>query len=261
MTSKPVFELKHTHYRLSIQLFLNGFSFCIANSSGKIIDTFQEKESDKLLSEVELKNKLQHIIDTRPELQANFEKIEVIYTHDLYTFIPKSLYDSNQKSIYFKYALKTLSTDVINEDTLADFPIVNLFIPYTNVNNLIFDRYKEFNFQHTSSVLANYLLQKEQLEQNPKVYLYFHANYFDLIAIKGSTLLMYNTFTGESAEDVLYYVLFCFEQLQFSPNEIAVEVLNDVAEDTFDALYQYIRNVSKSPQEKQELIHKLVLKI
>ena len=256
MTSKPVFELKNTTYRLSIQLSLNGFSFCITNSEGKIIATVSNFSSKEDLTEQELKHKLVTAFDTKPELQAQFTHVTVIYTNDLYCFVPKQFYNDKHKEVYFKYSIKTLATDFISADELSVAPIINLFIPYININNYLIERFTEFEFLHSSGLLVNYLLQKEALETDPKIYLHFYAKHFDIIVTKGKELLLCNTYINQSNEDVLYYLLFAMEQLKLSPQEVEVKLLNTIENELYELLYTYIKNMSTSKTDT--LIHRLV---
>lgn len=262
MTNKPIFELKNTTYKLSIQLGLNGFSFCIANTIGEIITHGIHFSKDRLFSEEELKQHLITAFTTKPELQAQFEAVTVIYTNDLYCFVPKEYYNEAHKELYFKYSVKTLVSDFISADELEITPIVNLFIPYVNINNYLIDRFNEFNFQHSSGLLTNYLLQKEVLGGEKKVYLYFNFQYFDIIITKGKELQLCNTYMNQSNEDVLYYLLFVVEQLELSVETTEVILLNSVPESLYDLLYTYIRNITKSTSDNDfTLIHRLALKI
>jgi len=261
MTSKPVFELKNTTYKLSIQLSLNGFSFCIANSMGEIITSEDTFSKEDLLTEQELKQQLVTTFETKPELQAQFAQIEIIYTNDLYCFVPKNLYDENQKELYFKYTLKTLATDFISGDELNSAPIINLFIPYININNYLVERFEEFNFQHSSGLIVNYLLQKEALETDFKIYLYFHSQHFDLIITKGNKLQLCNTYGNQSDEDILYYLLFVMEQLELSSESTEVHLLNFCTDSLYELLYTYIRNITKTNSKVDTLIHRLALNV
>ena len=262
MTSKPTFQINNTTYKLSIQLNLNGFSFCIANSENQIIVEEDCFESQQLLTEQTLFEKLKSTFETKPELQAKFEKIEVVYAHQLYCFVPKEIYDSNNKAVYFKYSIKTLATDYISEDAIAAAPIINLFIPYVNINNYLVERFEEFSFRHSSSLLLDYVFKKEVLETQKKVYLHFQINHFDVIVLQGNQLQLFNTFDYHAATDVLYYVLFVLEQLALSPDNVKVTLLNNCSKEVFELLYTYIRNLDKSNSAQSSvLLHNLALNL
>ncbi len=261
MTSSPDFKLENTTYNLSIQLSLNGFSFCIVNSKNQIITSENNFSEHHLFSEQELCEHLTKAFKTKPELQAPFKDVSVIYTNELYTFVPKNLYDAKHKELYFKFSVKTLTTDLIYEDVLLLAPIVNLFIPFVNINNYLLDRFSQFNFQHHSSLLVDYILKEKKHNESEIVHLFFHAQHFDIIISKDSTLILCNTYKKESKEDVLYYLLFTLEQLNLSPNKTTVILLNAIPKAYFDLLYKYIRHLNKAPKITTHLIHHLALQL
>ena len=259
MTNKPVFELHKTLYSLSIQLSLNGFSFCIATNDGKIITCFSESKNNDILTEEELLNKVIETFNTKPELQASFQTIEVIYQNDLFTLVPKELFDINNKSEYLNYSVKTLVTDFITHDPITNTNIINIFIPYININNYLIDQLGEFNYQHSSKLLIENVLNNNR--NTEKVFVYVSNGIFEVIITKDKELLLFNTFTYKTNEDVLYYILFCMEQLSLSPNETEVILLSLIDEDLYTLIYTYIRNVTKSNEKTDLILHKLALKI
>ena len=261
MTSKPVFELHKTLYSLSIQLGLNGFSFCIATTEGKIISSFNESSKEETYTEQELFIKILDAFDKKPELQAKFNTVEVIYHNDLFTLVPNELFDANNISTYLKYSVKTLATDYITHDLIKGTDIVTVFIPYINVNNFLLDQLGEFNYQHTSGLLIKHALKKSQNQLTEKVYTYVSKGIFEVIITKGSELLLFNSFNYANNEDLLYYLLFCMEQLSLSPNEIEVVLLSTIENELYDLIYTYVRNVRKSNTETQLLLHQLALKL
>ncbi|MBK7855253.1 MAG: DUF3822 family protein [Bacteroidetes bacterium] len=68
---------------------------------------------------------------------------------------------------------------------------------------------------------------------------------FDLIITEGKKLIYYNSFTYQSTEDFMYYILFACEQMQLNP-ESAVFYFSGMIEKN-SALYllaqKYIRNI------------------
>ena len=58
--------------------------------------------------------------------------------------------------------------------------------------------------------------------------------------------MMSNTYNFQAPEDVLYYVLFGFEQFDLNPEQIPLALAGSVSEQSelFDLLFKYVRNVS-----------------
>ncbi len=257
MTSKPVFDIQITTYSLSIQLSLNGFSFCIASPNGEIITSYKESNTEENLNESDLLIKVKDAFNNKPELQASFEKVEIIYQNELFTLVPKDIFKEENIIDYLDYSIKTLATDYITHETIPDTDIVNIFIPYININNYLIDKLGSFNYKHSSSVLIESILKKDNTDT--KVYTLISDGLFEVIITKENNLLLFNTFTYSTNEDVLYYLLFCMEQLSLSPDEVEVILLSNVNEDLYNLLYTYIRYVKKSNAKAEILLHELVL--
>ena len=56
-----------------------------------------------------------------------------------------------------------------------------------------------------------------------------------------------------SAEDILYYTLFSFEQLKIDREKVEVNLFGDIndKDETFKLLYEYIRNIHIAKDEKK----------
>ena len=259
MTSKPVFDIQLTTYSLSIQLSLNGFSFCIASPDGEIISTYQEKNTGETLNEEDLLDKVKNAFNNKPELQAAFEKIEVIYQNELFTLVPKDIFKEENIIDYLDYSIKTLATDFITHDVITNTDIVNVFIPYININNYLIEKLGTFNYTHSSSILIEKVLKEDN--NDTKVFTLISDGLFEVIITKDKKLLLFNTFRYSTNEDILYYLLFCMEQLSLSPDEIELILLSSINEDLYNLLYTYVRHVTKSSKETEILLHELVLNI
>lgn len=262
MTSKPSFDIHITTYSLSIQLSLNGFSFCIATAEGEIVTSFDEFSNEgNYYSEQELYEQVIKTFNNKPELQAKFNTVEVIYHNDLFALVPQKLFDPNNKKSYLNYSVKTLATDYISHDNIKETDIISVFIPYININNFLIDQLGEFNYQHSSALLISHSLNLSKQNSNKKVYTHFSKSTFEIIITNGTELLLFNTFVYSTNEDILYYLLFCMEQLSLSPNEIDVLFLNTVSSDLYDLLYTYVRNITKTEQNTELLLHHLALNL
>ena len=261
MTNKPVFELHKTTYSLSIQLGLNGFSFCIATAEGQVLSNFNESSGENPYTEQELFIKILDAFDKKPELQAKFNPIEVIYHNDLFALVPQELFDVNNASTYLNYSVKTLATDYISHDNIKGTDIINVFIPYININNFLIDQLGEYNYQHSSALLIEKALELSKNKFSEKVFVFISKGIFEVIVTKGSELLLFNSFAYSSNEDLLYYLLFCMEQLSLSPNEIEVQLLSEIDSELYDLIFTYVRHVEKSTTNTNLLLHQIALNL
>jgi len=229
--------------KLSIQFSLDGFSFCTTNTHNEVLEfssyTFSKtKNSPELVLE-----KLQDIFKKEKSLQYDFETVTVIHQNNLNTLVPNEYFKEDALKSYLKYSIKTIATDLITFDELDFMNSKNVYIPYVNINNFLFQNFGEFEYKHYSSVLLEKLFSIAS--NDICCYIHVSKSTFDIVIIKNSNLQFFNIFEYKTKEDFMYYVLFTLEQLELSTEETLVSVLGDIEEDSdlFRLMYTYIRNI------------------
>ena len=239
-TSKHIHEI--TLRNLSIQFSLDGFSFCVSNQDDEVYFL----KSFTFPNSTSIDNCLQEIVavfKTEEELQTDFNAIFAVHQNYLNTIVPDKLFDEKELAAYLKFSVKTLATDAFDFDSISAIGAKNVYIPYTNINNFLFQNFGAFEFKHHATVLIEKLLIKNKGTQ---MYMHVSENYVDLALLKEKDLHFYNSFKYSSNEDIVYYVLFTAEQLKMEPEEFMLVLLGDIKKESelYKLLYTYIRNIS-----------------
>lgn len=253
---------KHSELiKLSIQVRLNGLSFCILNSGGKEILWYKKKDFPNEYNPVKILEQIELMYEKEPKLQQPVDEVVLLFSSDLYSFVPKEYFNDSEASNYLKFNTKILKTDVVAFDEINEKELVNVYIPYTNITNYFFDKYGEFEYKHSTSVLAQAFLNGNSENDVVNVYLNNYTGYYDLVVIKNNRLLLSNSFSYQTKEDFIYYLLFSAEQLKLDPGELKLILLGDISEDSelYQIAYTYIKNIeflepnfSLAPEEKKE---------
>lgn len=230
---------------LSIQINLNGLSFCILNRTANTIESLKTIPFEQKLTPVEVLNHLKAELSSNTVYSEDFNDVLVIHQNELATLVPQELYDAAHKADYLKFNSKILRNDFITEDEIPINKSVNIYVPYVNINNYIFETFGEFIFKHSSSILIDSLLQNTETNKDPVVYINVNNSTIELLVIEKNKLQLFNTFEYHSKEDFIYYVLFVFEQLQLDVETTLVELSGNIVigDPLFVMLYLYIRNV------------------
>ncbi|MGG8495249.1 DUF3822 family protein [Tenacibaculum sp. TC6] len=236
------------HKSLSIQFNLDGFSFSIQNSDTGEILVFTEYTFEKTIASPELLlEKIMYIFANDKDLQQDFSTVFAIHQNNLATLVPNEYFDRNNLKPYLKFTVKTLSTDFITYDTLNTVDASNVYIPYVNINNFIFQNFGEFEYQHHATVLINKLLANTtHTNELPVMYVHVGISQLDIIVIQKKELILYNSFVYQTKEDFIYYILFVAEQLQMNPEEFPLVFLGkiDKESDLYTITYKYIRTIN-----------------
>ncbi|GAA4289472.1 DUF3822 family protein [Aestuariibaculum suncheonense] len=235
-----------TNKDLSIQISLSGLSFCILQRDTQTITLLSEINFGKKLNYLVLLDYLKKAIETTPDLQDDFDNITVVHDNDLSNLVPMPLFDEDHLADYLKFNAKILKSDYIATDDIVLNDSVNVYVPFININNFIYETFGEFTFKHVSSVLIENILLIEKNAETPKVYANIAQEHFELIVVDKTKLLLYNTFEYSTKEDFIYYILFATEQLNLNPETFQLILLGDVIEndELYNMAYKYIRFVS-----------------
>ncbi len=231
--------------KLSIQVSLNGLSFCILNQDTREISFFKKVTFDKQLDPVKILDRIEAIYEQETELQESMHEVVLLFNNPLFSLVPNDLFTEDNAASYLKFNTRILKTDFIAFDKL-ERDIVIVYIPYTNIINYFFDKYGEFEYKHSLSVLIESLLAQPGNSKGPTVYLHTHSNNYQIVVIENGKLLFANSFEYDTKEDFLYYLLFTAEQLNLDPQVFDLILLGDIDQDSpeYKLAWEYIRNIS-----------------
>ena len=251
MTNK---SLEHPENLIvSIQVSLDGFSFFIKKRKDGLCIESKSFDFKNVHTPQRALEEIQKIFEATPSLNQAFEEVIVLYANELFTVVPKALFDENKLTDYLKFNTKILKTDFIVYDEIEALDLVNIYVPYTNINNFFFDHFGTFTYYHSQSILLNSILSNTQNKQ-AEVFVHFEKTSLTLIAYQGQKLLLSNQFKFETPQDCIYYILFCYEQLQLDPEVHQLTLSGKISEDdaNYKLIYDYVREVVLNNNSKED---------
>ncbi|WP_220455433.1 DUF3822 family protein [Tenacibaculum pelagium] len=234
------------HKNLSIQFSLDGFSFCISNSETNERVLFTKYSFDKSVNSPELLlEKIIHIFAIDKDLQQDFTSVSAVHQNNLSTLVPDEYFDRNNLAPYLKYSVKTLATDFITYDSLANINTHTVYIPYVNINNYLFQNFGEFEYKHHSTILIDKVLEYSKENTERQFFVHVLENQLDIVVCKNEQLIFHNSFSFTTKEDFIYYILFTAEQLQMDPNEFYLTFIGAIEKESelYDITFNYVRNI------------------
>ena len=232
--------------KLSIQVSLNGLSFCVLDTIGNSILKSDRLVFEKNLSPFELQKNLEQLVKIHDLSSSQFSEVVVVHSNNLFSLVPKSLFDVNELANYLKFNTKILANDHIAYDELDNYDIVTVYVPFVNINNYIFDLFGEFEYKHNGTVLVQALLNNSGANKEPICYVHSEGQQMDITIIAQKKLLFYNSFTITSKEDFIYYLLFTLEQLKLDTESTKLQLFGSIEEgdDIYNLCYKYIKDIS-----------------
>ncbi|MDQ7918195.1 DUF3822 family protein [Mesonia sp. MT50] len=228
--------------KLSILIAQDGFSFCTGNKESHKVEELKHKAFLSQQTPENLLKEIKVVLDSAFDTQEAIDELEVIYSNTLYTLVPNAYFTEENLTDYLKFNTKILATDYITFDDVEAIQAKNVYIPYTNINNYLFEKFGEFSFKHISSSLIE--LAKAQ-DLKTEVLLDVHPTHFHAVIFKEGELQLANSFNYHTKEDFIYYILFVLEQLELDPLEVSVLIAGHIEkeDDNYNILSTYIKHL------------------
>ncbi|MCB0372762.1 MAG: DUF3822 family protein [Muricauda sp.] len=239
-------DTNNTYRKLSIQVGLNGLSFCVLDTITNKILAFEKETFKSPLTPYLLLKELKVKLNQHGDIGKNFSEVVVIHKNNMFSLVPKALFNKDELPNYLKFNAKIMANDLIAYDEIPNQDMVNVYIPYTNINNYIFELFGEFEFKHSGTVLITSLLGQSRITAEPTCYVQVSEKEMEMMVVSDKKLLFYNQFDYKTKEDFLYYLLFSLEQLQMNLEKINLKLFGAIEEGDpiFELCHQYITQVS-----------------
>lgn len=202
-----------SHKSLSVQVSLTGLSFFVRTPDGASQIIHKEIQ---VTQPHELLDALSDFFSEKSITVNDYDALTVIHKNDWSSFVPKAFFKENHLADYLKFNVALMPTDFISYDIISNNDMVNVYLPFVNVNNFFIDAFGAFQYKHHATVLVENILNKEAGMHREQVYLHFDQLQFECVAVKNGKLQLYNQFAYTTAEDVLYFILFCLQRVHFS---------------------------------------------
>ena len=239
-------ETTQNFHKLSIQVSLNGLSFCVLDTISNTILASESIFFKKQCTPYEVQKELQGVFKKNDVSKDRFSEIIVIHRNTLFSLVPKSLFDANELPNYLKFNAKILANDHLAYDEIDSYDMVNVYVPFVNINNYIYDLFGEFEFKHSGTVMVESLLNGHTHAKEPVCYVHVAEHQMDITVISEKKLLLYNSFEFVTKEDFIYYLLFTMEQLKLDTEQVQLKLFGaiDDDDDIYRLCYEYVKLIS-----------------
>ncbi|RXG16282.1 putative protein DUF3822 [Leeuwenhoekiella aestuarii] len=241
---------------VSIQVSLDGFSFYIKDFVSDTLVDSQEHFFENSSTPQKSLERIQNVFSATPSLNKVFKEVVVVYANELFAMVPKVLFNEQNLTDYLKFNTKILKTDFIVYDEIEELNLINVYVPYANINNFFFDHFGTFTYYHSQSILIKNILNQTRTKDSPEVFIQVSPQAIDLVCYQGQKLLLNNHFKYETPEDFVYYILFCFEQIQLNTETTKLWLNGTITEEdaTYKLIYEYVRDIEFYSSESNSIL-------
>ncbi|MFO8235198.1 MAG: DUF3822 family protein [Bacteroidales bacterium] len=231
-------------YKLSIQIHLNGFSFSVLDSIRNKYSLLKHYDlSDKIRTE-EKGKKIEHILQQDNYLQKPFQQTTCLCINPKSLIIPAPLFDERYIKKYFEFNQPMDELEELHYQYFNTIDSYNVFSIPNPISNALVSHFPKIQFYHHSFPLMNYHLNFIYQDKT-SIGLNIYEDFIDILAINNKQLLFYNSFNFQKHEDILYYLLNVYQELNLDPStqELMVSGTNFNHDSLKSELKQYIKKI------------------
>jgi len=250
---KPVRSYSDPYYQtsnlsacfLSIQIGRDGLSLAVLDTDTNTYILLKEYIFEDLHSDIQVLEEFKQIIEVEESLKQGYHNTVIGLIGGKSVLIPEALFDPKKTETYLNFSHDIKSDYTIGFDALINVRANNVFGIHKSLYDSIKLLFPSANLMHASSPLIESLSLQFKHDKGEKVVLHIQYSHFELLYFKDANFQFYNTFNYTTGEDMIYYILFVFEQLGLNGDKVKLLVLGEMEEHghTSELLRQYIRNV------------------
>lgn len=255
--NKSAKSAENDFYRLSIQISLNGLSFCMLDTLANSVKASEQVVFHKELTPFQVLAELKQLVEKNGIQKIAFSEVVVIHRNNLFTLVPKPLFRADEMANYLKFNAKILANDHLAYDEIEGHDLMNVYVPFVNINNYIYDLFGEFVYKHHGTVMVQSLLNEQHQNNAAICYAHLSEQQLDVTVVVNKKLQLFNNFDFTTQEDFLYYLLFTLEQLKLDPETVQLRLFGEVEEDDsmYKLCYGYIKHLAIfTPTHNADLI-------
>jgi hypothetical protein len=192
-------------------------------------------------------NDISRVIAEEDALKKKYPSVVIGIDTPFHTMVPSPLFDSGQSNKYLEFNFGMTDYGQVSAEKLEEIDACNVYAIPQGILDIVRVNFREAALFHRSSALIRAIYHHQKISPGPAgVFLNVREQYIDLTSFENGRLVYFNSFSCTGKEDMLYYTLYAFEQLNLRPDtvELYISGIMDSGSESHRLLEQYIHAVS-----------------
>ena len=200
--------LYNNHYSLSIRFSTDGFSLYVWDKDQKLLSSYNTEINIFDKTETEIFD----ILSNQEELKLDFKSIRFIVENSFFSLIPAPFFNTEMGTEILKFKFQDFpKEDAILNNKIIPWDALIVFTCKPAIYNAIKKVLPKLRIEHH---LFSFITNNIPLNNHSGVYVRFRKELFDVIVIIDGKPMLVNTFTAQTPEDFLYYILQIIENFK-----------------------------------------------
>ncbi len=233
-------------YDLFMEVGLEQFSVCVVDVNSRFTMALEQYHFQKVNTNASLVNKLEEVFNSDDLFKRIYRKVHCSIINQKSTLVPSPVFEKEKEAMLLGLNSALDTEDVIMSERLKQMEAVNIYAMDSGLRQTIRRQFPLVEFHHYSTALLENILFENKKKGENMVVVNIHVSNFEIVLVNQKSLIFYNTFHYTSAEDVVYYLLFVFEQFNINAEIIKVSITGELDKNStiYALLYKYVREIS-----------------
>jgi hypothetical protein len=233
------------NYHLSIQADLNGFSFCILDIKRRTYIGLRHYQFEKVYSIDDYTDKLTAVLNEDKLIDLQYKSSSFVYLTQKSTLIPESFFDKSNLKAYFQFNQSLNELDEIHYNFLSEINAYNIFAIPNYIVNEIVSHIENIILFHQATPFIKIIVKRGIDKENKCVYVNMNNKFIDIAVAARHSLFLYNTFQFQNENDLLYFILYIYKQLNLDTKKNKLLITGEQSDNIkyHNALKKYITTV------------------
>ncbi|NOY37794.1 MAG: DUF3822 family protein [Chlorobi bacterium] len=234
-------------YHLSIQLGLNGLSFCILDTITNKYIALRHFPLTGDTDKQEYPDRFGKIVETDDFLRKSFKSSAVMVETFKSTLVPAALFRKEEKDTYFTFSHALEEDEVILTDKLSGTDAYCLYATPSDLLRFVEKYFSDaVTLHHTTPFIEGLFRNATSKGKEAAVHVLIHDTCFDIAVTRKQKLSLVNTYLYRQVNDMVYFILYIFQMLQLDQQTVPIilEGKINAQSSLIETLKRYVKNVS-----------------
>lgn len=231
-----------TQYTLSIRYSTDGFSFCVHDINNRLL-VFSHQPLE-LHSNEAIIAKASQIITDNPILNLKYKKVFALSCQRNKMLLPAHTFNKNTLIEMFRLCFELHESDTIIYRKIEAINNYLIEAQPRNFINFLTSHYQPISIIDSAYPFIIYSMSS-MLFNAHYLFIDIHEEYFDILLTHSNNILLFNSFSYGSINDIVYYSLNCLQQCQINQNNLQTTISGNLVNDPVlvETMNKYIPNI------------------
>jgi hypothetical protein len=232
---------------LSVQYGDRSFSFAILDTASMKYLAFKHYWFENPIPRESQAEHLRNLLQVESYLSAAYNEVYFMYMTPVSVLIPAPLFRKEDPEAYFRFSSRIKPADRI---LFRKIPSIDAFVLFPVPDELITQAsgvLQNVRFFHQACPQVEEAIAESAGQTGAsRVVAHVSPGFADLMVIRSGQLVLYNSFIIKNANDLVFFILYLYEQFSLSQEEtpLTLSGLIELYPGTVELLDQYLKQTA-----------------